>query len=305
MRPQAVAVANEALFIAEGCRPAVRRIDLLTGIATTLSVLPHLTGIGQMVADNEGNLIAASAVHNQVLRINTRTGAIEVIAGTGHWGYSGDGGPATKAEFNQPYGLALDATGNIYVGDGANKRVRRIDIKSGVITTVVGCGKPGVGGDGGTATEAGLDWPESLAFDNSENLYIAQNTDDSSLTRVRKVDLKSGLITTFLAAAGTGYSVGADASRNVYIAFGGVIRRLDGATGVPKPVIGCADCDDTLGRLAIQTHFQETAEFTFDDKGNAYVGIFDTHRILRIRAKDGIVEHFAGNGKPDHVHVLL
>lgn len=98
-----------------------------------------------MIVDKDMNLIAADMVHDRILRINSKNGDIEVITGTGQFGDLGDGGPATKAEFNQPYGVALDAKGNYFVADGYNKRIRRIDARTLIISTVVGCGKGGIG----------------------------------------------------------------------------------------------------------------------------------------------------------------
>jgi sugar lactone lactonase YvrE len=115
-----------------------------------------------------------------------------VIAGTGTAGFSGDGGPAAKAHLNVPYGLAVDARGNLYVADRNNNRVRRID-RHGIITTFAGTGAPGFSGDGGSAKAAKLNSPVGLAIDTAGNLYIA----DSGNNRVRRVD-PHGVITTFV-----------------------------------------------------------------------------------------------------------
>lgn len=131
----------------------------------------------------------------------TAAGMVGTVAGSPppgastSYGYGGDGGPATQAQLYQPRAMAVDAAGVVYVADGLNHRVRRIDT-AGVITTVAGTGQPGFSGDGGPATEAALDTPHGVAVDNAGNLYIA----DSSNHRVRRVD-PSGVITT---VAGTG-----------------------------------------------------------------------------------------------------
>lgn len=303
--PGAIAVVRNELFIAELCAPAIRRIDLASGIVTTLTKLPALTTITQMAVDRDGNLIAADMVHDRILRINSKKGAIEVIAGTGQFGDSGDGGPAIRAEFNQPYGVALDAAGNIYVADGYNKRIRRIDAQTLIISTVVGRGEGGIGGDGRAALEAGLDWPMSIAFDKAGNFYIAQDTNDATLTRIRKVESKTGLISTFVAAPNADFSIENSLDGSLYFADGHVIKKLDESTGSLQTIAGCPDCKAGFGREALKTRIEGTDDFTFDKLGNIYVSAFDLHRILRIRARDGVVEVFAGNGKPDHVHVLL
>jgi len=303
--PEALAIAHGALFIAEGCGPAIRKVDLTTKIVSTLTRLPELTNISKIVATKDGNLIAVDTVHDQILRINSKDGLMEVIAGTGQFGNSGDGGPAVKATLNQPYGLALDAEENLFVSDGLNKRIRRIDARSGIISTVVGCGKEGIGGDGGPAIEAGLDWPMHIAFDHAGNLYIAQNTNDGALTRIRKVDFKTGLISTFIKAPNTSFSVSGDLDGNLYLADGHRIKKFEEASGTLRTIAGCAECKAGFGRPAQRTRIEETEDFTFDESGNMFLAYFDTHRIPRIRAKDGFIEIFAGNGKPHHVHVIL
>src|SRR5205823_14804656 len=113
-------------------------------------------------------------------------------------GYSGDGGSATAAALNEPYGIVLDRAGNIFVADRLNRRVRRINAASGIITSLAGTGEAAYGGDGGPAARAGLAEPNGLAFDAAQrHLYITDVADH----RVRIVDLVAGTIATF---AGTG-----------------------------------------------------------------------------------------------------
>ena len=129
--------------------------------------------------------------HNRVRRVNAASGIIETVAGTGRRGYSGDGGPATSAlMINGQGSIAVDSLGNLYIP--ANNGVRRVDVASGVISTVVGPGQPpGFSGDGGPATSATLFSPTDVAVDGLGNLYIA----DRSNFRVRVVD-SSGIIKT-------------------------------------------------------------------------------------------------------------
>jgi hypothetical protein len=122
-------------------------------------------------------------------------GTITTVAGTGEAGFSGDGGPATKAKLDGPFGVAVDREGNLYISDGFNYRIRKVD-KDGIIDTVAGTGKEGYSGDGGPATKAALNLPIGIALDSEGNLFIACHHN----SRVRKVD-RSGKITT---VAGTG-----------------------------------------------------------------------------------------------------
>jgi len=120
-------------------------------------------------------------------------GTITTVAGTGEPGFSGDGGPATKARLDFPFSVAADREGNLYISDENNRRIRKVD-KDGIITAFAGTGKEGHSGDGGPATSAKLTDTGGIAFDAKGNLYLAD------YTSVRKID-PFGTITT---VAGTG-----------------------------------------------------------------------------------------------------
>ena len=120
---------------------------------------------------------------------------IHTFAGNGTYGYSGDGGPATTAEVNHPFGVAVDGSGNVFIADSYNQRIRKINTL-GIISTIAGTGMAGYSGDGGAATAAELYIPIGVAIDGSGNVYIA----DASNNRIRKVN-SSGVISTI---AGTG-----------------------------------------------------------------------------------------------------
>lgn len=124
---------------------------------------------------------------------------ITAFAGTGEKGFSGDGGPATKAKLDNPFHPAFDSKGNLYFSDTFNHAVRRVDAKTGIITTVAGSGKKGYTGDGGPATKATLNEPYGIAFDGSNNLFIVDRLNYC----IRRVDATTQTITTF---AGTGKS---------------------------------------------------------------------------------------------------
>ena len=119
-------------------------------------------------------------------------GAINTSAGTGTYGYSGDGGPATSAEQAEPRSVALDTAGNIYIAEWGDSRIREISASTGDINTVAGDGTAGYAGDGGAATSAELYTPGGVAMDSSGNIYIA----DTFNYRIRKVTVSTGIITT-------------------------------------------------------------------------------------------------------------
>jgi len=154
--------------------------------------------------DAHGILYFSDTFNHCIRRVDARTGVITTCAGCGEPGYSGDGGPATRARFNEPYGIAVDNAGNIYVADRHNHCVRRIDGSSGIVVTFAGNGSSGFSGDDGPASRAGMLEPNGLALDPAQTrLYIADVADH----RVRVVDLASEVIWTF---AGTGAPEHAD-----------------------------------------------------------------------------------------------
>jgi uncharacterized protein (TIGR03437 family) len=146
-----------------------------------------------VAVDSVGNLYIADWGNSRIRKVSN--GVITTVAGNGVPGFSGDNGPATSAQLNKPNGVAVDSAGNLYIGDTLNNRIRKVS--NGVITTVAGGGTQGFAGDNGPATSAGLDWPNGVAVDSANNLYIG----DVLNNRIRKVS--NGVITTI---AGTGPS---------------------------------------------------------------------------------------------------
>jgi DNA-binding beta-propeller fold protein YncE len=182
------ATSDQPVFEAAGAASLGHHLKLLGYGPATKAKLNQPEGFA---FDRAGNLYVSDSANNRVRRIDARTGVITTVAGNGRHGYSGDGGPATRARLSDPYGLAFDAKGNLYVAEPDEGVVRRIN-PNGVITTFAGTGRLGFSGDGGPATKAKLNQPFGLAFDSAGNLYIADNGNH----RIRKVN-KHGVITTF------------------------------------------------------------------------------------------------------------
>jgi sugar lactone lactonase YvrE len=153
-----------------------------------------------MVIGPDGAMYFSDFGTSRVFRWDLRTSKISVVAGTGTKGFAGDGGPAKSAQLSAPHEVRFDSKGNLYIDERDNHIVRRVDMKSGLISTVAGTpGKNGYGGDLGLATKALLNQPHGITLDGSGNLYIC----DPLNNRVRRVDAKTGIITTF---AGNGDS---------------------------------------------------------------------------------------------------
>src|SRR5262249_29052303 len=178
--------------------------------------------------DDEGTPATATDSHTVAVSV----GVITTVAGTGDSGFGGDGGPATGAALAQPYAVAADAAGNLFIADWGNHRVRRVDAATGVITTVAGSGVEGYGGDGGPATSAFLASPNGVAVDGAGNVLIA----DTNNQRIRRVDAVTGIITT---VAGTGV-VGSGGDGGTATA-----ATLGGPTGVAVDAAGNLFIADT------------------------------------------------------------
>jgi len=241
---------------------------------------------------------------------------IVTVAGNGENGFSGDDGPATKAELHEPAGIALDEAGNLFIADMQNHRIRRVDAKTHIITTFAGNGNEGFSGDGGKATAASLYEPGGVAVDKDGNLFIA----DSRNHRIRKVDGKTGIITTVVgdgfgaphdgrfagdggpaiaASLHTPIRVSLDNKGNLIVAdlWNHRIRKVDKETNVIKTIAG--DGNGKFGGdggKALAASFKFPSAMCFDADGNMFVADQQNHRIRKITADTGIVTTVAGNG---------
>lgn len=211
--PSGVAVDGDGnVFIADTSNQRVRRVDV-TGTITTVAgngnvgfsgdggaaTSARLSNPQGVTVDGAGNLFIADTGNQRVRRVDP-SGAISTVAGDGSLGFSGDGGPATGAGLANPIGVASDRSGNLFIADSGNRRVRRVDL-AGTITTVAGDGNSGFSGDGGPATGARLRSPVGVAVDGTGNLFIA----DLANQRIRRVDV-AGTITTVAGNGTIGFS---------------------------------------------------------------------------------------------------
>jgi sugar lactone lactonase YvrE len=275
-----------------------------------------LNGPFDVAFDRAGNLYFSDTFNHRIRRVDAATGIITTVAGNGEAGFSGDGGPAVAAALNEPYGVVVDRAGNVYTADRLNRRVRRIDAASGIITTLAGTGEAAYSGDGGPAAQAGLAEPNGLAFDPGETrLFIADVADH----RVRVVDLASGIIDTF---AGIGMAEhggdGAPArearifgARAVKVAPDGTVyilerqgsslRAVDPATGLIQTIAG------TTGRgysgdggPAVAAVFDAPKEMALDRDGGLLIVDTENHAIRLIERAGGTVTTVAGGRRGGH-----
>jgi sugar lactone lactonase YvrE len=268
------------------------------GIAATLAAL---SAPASAAADSSGNVYIADG--NNCLVRKVTAGIITTVAGTGVCGYNGDGIAATSAQLNYPYGVAVDSSGNIYIADTSNQRIR--EVSGGTITTVAGTGSAGYNGDGIPATSAWLNSPFGVNVDSGGNIYIA----DYGNSRIRRVS--GGTITTIAGNGSGGYNgdgvsatsaelyypfgVVVDSSGNIYIADYGNqrIRRVSGGTITTVAGNGTAGYNGD-GIAATSAQLYNPLGVAVDSSGNLYIADSGNMRIREVSG--GTITTVAGNG---------
>jgi uncharacterized protein (TIGR03437 family) len=251
-----------------------------------------------LAVDSANNLYIADSYNNRIRKVTN--GVITTVAGSGTQGFSGDNGPATSAQLNDPAGIAVDSAGSLYIADFANNCIRKVT--NGVITTVAGNGTRGFSGDGGPATSAELNLPAGVAVDSAGNLYIADSA------RIRKVS--NGVITTI---AGNGiwgfsgdngpassaqvsdYGIALDSAGNLYIADGSTHRVRKILNGVITTVAG----DGVPGFSgdngpATSAQLASPSGVVVDSADNLYIADEGNNRIRKVT--NGVITTVTGNG---------
>jgi sugar lactone lactonase YvrE len=318
------------IYIADSNGDRIRRIGN-NGAITTVA------GVGQLGYNGEGIKATTAAMgfprglavdaagdfwysdpgNNRVRMVNT-SGIVNTVAGNGIRGYSGDGGPATSAEVNQPNGLALDASGNLYFSDAGNNVVRMIN-GAGIINTVVGNGTAGFSGDAGPATSATLNSPRGLGFDAKGNLYIADLL-NARIRIVTGLGTSSPLINTYAGngaksvsgdggpalLAGLGVPRGVLVNKGLlYITVAGPsrVRAVNMSTLVINSVAGSTNGYDGEGNPPLSAQFQAPTGLMADAKGDLLIVDTGNDRVRRVDAAQTSVTTIAGgfvgdNGSP-------
>lgn len=199
-----------------------------------------LHGPSALAADAQGNVYIAETANHRVRRIDAQTRAITVVAGTGVAGFDGDGEIGTAASLDSPSGLAVDSLGNVFISDTGNHRIRRVDVKTGVISTVVGTGDAGFEAETLPGVAARLNGPTGIAYDQRRARLLIADTGNHA---IRSLD-RQGMLKTLAGVGRPGFSgdggpatearflapigVGADVSGNVYVNDSGnrMVRRI-------------------------------------------------------------------------------
>jgi sugar lactone lactonase YvrE len=332
------------LLIAVPVACQIMRVDSVTGIVTAIAGNGSCTSSGDggpatsasfvpngLAIDGRGNLLLTDTGGggSRVRRVDAVTGMITTYAGGGTSGYGGDGGPATSARLNSPDALGLDSSGNLYIADFGNWRVRRVDAATRIITTHAGTGSyTGFSGDGIPATSASIGlW--GIAVGPSGDVFIADSRSASLSVppftfyppsfRVRKVDATTHLISTIAGNGLGGYSgdggpatsagmnprrIALDSFGNLFIGDPGAarIRRVDAATGVITTVAGNGNSGFSEDGEFAMSVSMSPVDVVKDVGGNLYIAdqrpstAFWSNRILRTDAATGITTVVAGGG---------
>jgi len=283
--PKGTAVDNQGnVYIAAN---VIRKVDVsgnittLAGNGTTcagstsscgdgaLAVNANLSSPSKLALDGAGNLYIADTGDNRIRMVNLYTGVISTVAGNGTACSNattacGDGGLATSANLSSPTGLAVDGSGNLYIGDSGDYRIRKVSAATGIISTLAGSGvtcsdSTTACGDGGLATAALLGSTNDIKLDASGNLYFA----DATANRVRKITVSTGLVTAY-AGSGTACSASTDA---------------------------CGD-----GAAATSASLSKPGSIDLDPAGNLYIADYTNNRIRFVNQSTGLVKTIMGTG---------
>lgn len=323
--PKSVTIVGNFLYIADAENHRVRKVDLATGVITTVgggqgAAVPLTQpspsrGEGQGEGEEIDPLAdPVKAKEDKVVQLADQSGTVRFLVGTAEKGrFKGDGGPAVAATLNFPSAVTVDSKGTLYISDTFNHRVRCVDAGTGMIRTLAGTGAARFSGDGGPADKAALNEPVALALDERRRrLYIA----DLANYRVRMVDLVIGTISTYAGSGEQDYDgdgqparqaglsgpsgLALDADGNLYIAdtFSGRIRKVDAATGLISTVAG----DGTEYRYQgmpneFSTGLSRPAGIALAADGTLYITDSDNHLIRKWNPKTKIITAIAGNGK--------
>ncbi len=268
------------------------------GMDATSAALYSPAGVA---VDSSGNFYIADTGNCRIRKVSG--GIINTVAGSGSYGFGGDGSNAVLAQLAYPKGIAVDGSGGIYIADTNNQRVRKV--AGGIINTLAGNGSPGYSGDGGGGASAQLNNPTGVAVDSTLNVYIA----DTNNNRIRKVS--GGNISTIAGNGSPGYfgdgggavyaevsgplGVAVDSFGLIYIADTGnnVVRKVTG--GVIATLAGDGSSDGGIGGVATSAQLVGTQFSAVDSSGNLYISDL-TCNVYKVASGTKIVSLFAGNG---------
>jgi trimeric autotransporter adhesin len=312
------------IYLAERNNNRIRKIDATTGTVSTVAGTGYTYFISNnipataamlytpasVLADKNNNIYICESGNHAIRKVSAATGLITTIAGTGIWGFAGDNGLATAARLFNPRWICFDTAGNLLIADANNHRIRKVDIATGIITTIVGNGTANYAGDGGLATAASINSPSSIYVDKTNNLYIA----DANNHRIRKVTMSTGIITTIAGTGAQGYtgdggpataatftapiSVNGDTLGNLYLtsAASAVVRKIN-TSGTISTIAGRSFSGFSGDGGAATLATLGAAPLVFVDSGHIVL-VADpfNQRIRRINPADNRINTIIGAG---------
>lgn len=267
-----------------------------------------------LTTDKNGNVYIADRQNHRIRKVTT-DGIITTIAGTGREGYTGDGGKASNAQLIQPERVAVDLQNNLYIVERYTFRIRKVDLNTGIITTIAGTGVLGYSGDGGAATLAQIGHIRGFTIGIDGSLYLAQDS------RIRKIDAQTNIISTIVGTGNSGYSgdgglatlanirttgLAIDRHNNLYIADGDnhVLRKVDAISGIINTIAGTGTSGYSGdGGSALLAQITDLNDITLDSVENIYIVQNSHHVIRKITARTGIITTIAGIGTPGYSEV--
>ena len=256
--------------------------------------LPH-----ELRFDAAGNLFIADTSNHAIRRVDAKTGIITTFAGNRRRGYSGDGDPAGEASFNSPHSLQFSPDGNLHVCDVSNHVIRRIDMGTGVITTIAGTGRPGPTPDGSPLKGTPLHSPRSMDFDREGNLWLATREGN----QVFKLDLAGGTIHLVAGTGKPGFTgnggpareatlsgpkgIALDPSGNAWLADteSHTVRMVDAQSGTIELIAGTGVVGDGPDGDPLQCAMNRLHGVFVDADGSVFIGDSEAHRIRVLRRR--------------------
>ncbi|MCC7420188.1 MAG: hypothetical protein IT428_07915 [Planctomycetaceae bacterium] len=304
------------LYVCETTTHAVRRIDLKSGMITTVAGTGKKGYAGdggpareallnepyEVRFDSRGNMLFVEMQNQIVRKVDARTGVISTIAGTGKKGFSGDGGPAIRAEFSSPHSIALDSRDRLFICDIGNHRLRAVDPSTGFVTTVSGTGEKKGTPDGAPLAGTPLNGPRTLDFDAKRGLFLALREGNA----VYRIDLERGTLHHLAGTGKSGYAGDGGPARDaqlagpkglalapngdIYLADteSHTIRVMRAATGKIETVVGDGKAGDGPDGDPRRCRLNRPHGVFVDRSGNFYIGDSSNNKVRFLRLSTGI-----------------